>query len=223
MEREIIHIPIHYFTYNAPDVNTCVSVCILIFSFYVVLFLMFQFELYNKKNYCEPKFYYGRACRNQIADRILSNPELINAKRQFYSTMQKVGEVTDNVQTDIDRVSKGVHDGLESNEEFQRDTLDQINDVTRIVKMAAANYLGNLQGVVQSTKETSTAAWNQLQSIPALLKDLQTQINSAIVTPALAPYVGPLQKLYQSLSQMSPIQGHIQSQTPSPQVATRRQ
>jgi len=182
---------------------------------------MFQYEFYNKKNYCDPKFYYGRACRNQIADRILNNPDLINAKHRFYNAMQDVNKVIDNVQNDIDTVSQNVQDGLESNDEFQRDTLDQINDVTRIVKMATANYLGNLQGVVQSTKDTSAAVWSQLQSVPALLKELQKQINDAIVTPALAPYVGPLQKLYQSLSQMSP--SDVQSQTASPQVALRRQ
>ena len=205
MER-LTRIPLHYFSYNTPDISAFVTVSVLFFSFYVILVLMFQYEYYNAINYCDPKFYYGRACRNEIADRILSDPGLVSAKQNFYNTMQKVDAARSTDKSEIENANADVQMTLDTNAEFRQETVDQINEVTDVVNAATANYLGNLQGLVQSTQNTASSTWTQLQSIPPLLKDLQSQIQQSIVTPALAPYTGPLQKLYQSLSQLPTVQ-----------------
>ena len=198
MER-FTRIPLNYFSYNTPHISAFVTASIMFFSFYVILVLMFQYEYYNVINYCDPKFYYGRACRHAIADQILSEPGLVNAKQKFYDTMQTVSANTAADKSKIENAMTNVQMSVDANAEFRQETIDQINEVTDVVNAATANYLGNLQKSVQSTQNS---AWTQLQSIPPLLKDLQGQIRQSVVTPAMAPYVGPLQKLYQSLTQL---------------------
>lgn len=198
----IKRIPLHYFSYNAPYVSSLVTTCILFFSFYVILYLMFEYEHNNAKNICDPKFYYGRPCRNQIANRILSDPALVSVKHNFYDTMQQVNSSRSNDRNEIENAAAQVQTTLMANTNFAQDTIQQIEEVTDIANAATARYLGNVDQTIQSTQNTSPSTWAQLQTMPALIQNLQSQIQQSVITPAMAPYVGPLKKLYQSLLQL---------------------
>ena len=59
------YIPIDYFTYNRPDYYATVITLLMFGIFYIIMYLVFKYESYNRQGICDPMFYYGEACRNE--------------------------------------------------------------------------------------------------------------------------------------------------------------
>ena len=203
-------ITLSFFTYNLELYYAAMGASILYFAFYVILFRVLKYEIGNKQNICNPAFYYGQACRNQIADTILSDPGFVQAKQAYYATVQSTidesGTMT-NDNTEITDASGTVQGNLDANVNFTNSTISQIQETTNVLKTITSKYLGNMQNVINSTKNQTNSALEQIQKIPPLLSNLQQQINASIVTPALMPYTDPLQKLYNSLTEVQTVGG----------------
>ena len=210
--------PLTYYTYNSETYYASIGASILYFVFYIILFLVFKYELYNKRGFCTPMFYYGQACRNEIANTILSDPGFVQAKQTYYTTVKNTTDAINgtmvNDQYEINNADALVNDNLNDNANFTNATIGQIQEATNVLKMIASKYLGNMQTFVASTKNQSTEMWQQLQSIPPLLGQIQNQINTSIVVPALMPYTDPLRKLYNSLSEVQTIGENSMTATP---------
>ena len=204
MPMPSIYYPIHYLSYNKQSYYACIGSSILFVIFYFMLVNVLRYELNNKKNICEPNFYYSSACSNQIANTILLDTALNPSQNAFYNAVQNKYDVSQTTQeNEIDGAGKTVQGTLDANTNFTQNTIEQIQEITDIIQLITTKYLGNFQQFLQDTKSTSSTTWNQIQEIPGLLQNLQNQINQAIVTPALARYVDPLQKLYKSLTNLS--------------------
>lgn len=197
----VTYYPLHYFTYNRTIYYQCIGLTILFVSFFGIIINVFKYEMYNKKGVCDPEYYYGSACKNVIANTVLADGGLVPIMNQFYYTVENQLDPSQNAQQSaIDSAGDTVQNTINTNNQFAQNTVEQIQEVTNVVQLLTTKYLGNLQQFLQTAKSTSSATWNQIQEIPGLLNSLQSQINQAIITPALARYVDPLQKLYQSLS-----------------------
>ncbi len=200
-----IYYPIHYLSYNRQSYYACIGSSILFLAFYIILVNILRYELNNKREICEPDFYYSSACNNQMANTILASTGFSPAQNAFYNAVQNKLTVSQNEQKqEIDEADDEVQGTLDANTHFTQNTIEQIQEVTEVIQLITTKYLGNLQQFLNNAKSTSSSTWNQVQEIPGLLQNLQKQINQVVVTPALARYVDPLQKLYQSLSDLSP-------------------
>ena len=199
--------PLNYYTYNINSYYASIGASAIFLLFYIILMVVFKYELYNKKEFCDPMFYYGQACRNKIANTVINNPGFMQAKQVFYATVKDTIDASGTMVVDEAQIvdaSNMVQDNLSSNSNFINNTISQIQDTTSILKVIASKYLGNMQNLLNSTKNNSNDAWQQIQEIPQLLNNIQSQINKSIVTPALMPYTDPLKKLYKSLSDIQP-------------------
>jgi hypothetical protein len=139
-----------------------------------------------------------------MANTILTNTNFYPSQATFYNSVHRQFNVSQNSQeNEIDGAGDAIQGTLDANADFAQNTVEEIQEVTDVIQLMTTKYLGNLQQFLNNAKSTSSSTWNQVQEIPGLLQNLQNQINQAIVTPALARYVDPLQKLYQSLTDLS--------------------
>jgi len=196
-----IYYPIDYFTYNRQKYYQCIGLSILFFAFFIIVINVFQYELFNQKNVCDPKYYYGTACRNEIANTIYAKSGFMPINNQFYAAVETQFDPSLNAQkSKIDGAGEVVDDTLNGNIQFAENTVNEVEEAADVLQLMTTKYLGNLQQFMKTAKSTSSSTWDQIQQIPGLLNQLQGQINQAVVTPALARYVSPLQKLYKSLA-----------------------
>lgn len=199
-----IYYPIQYLTYNRQSYYACIGSSILFLAFYIILVNILRYELNNKRGICEPDFYYSSACNDQMANTILADTNFYPSQNTFYNAVHRQFNVSQNAQEqEIDGAGDAVQGTLDANANFTQNSIEEIQEVTDVIQLMTTKYLGNLQQFLNNAKSTSSSTWNQVQEIPGLLQNLQNQINQAIVTPALARYVDPLQKLYQSLTDLS--------------------
>lgn len=198
------YLPLTYYTYNIQNYYASIVASILFFIFYSILFVALKYEVYNKQDYCDPMFYYGKACRNDIANKIQQNEDLLKVKKKFYSnvkTLTDASGATTQDKANIELAGQTVNANLSENKEFTKNTIEQIQEITNVLNMASSKYLGNLQSLLSSTQNQSNSA---LQQIQGLLNNVQDQIKQTVIDPALARYTDPLQKLYKSLSDIKP-------------------
>lgn len=198
------YLPLTYYTYNIQNYYASIAASILFFIFYSILFVALKYEVYNKQDYCDPMFYYGKACRNDIANKIQQNEDLLKVKKKFYSnvkTLTDASGATTQDKANIELAGQTVNANLSENKEFTKNTIEQIQEITNVLNMASSKYLGNLQSLLSSTQNQSNSA---LQQIQGLLNNVQDQIKQTVIDPALARYTDPLQKLYKSLSDIKP-------------------
>jgi hypothetical protein len=206
-------VSITYFSYNAPAYYGCIGLLTIFGVFYTMLHLALKYEMYNKINKCDPMYYYGQACRNDMATTLLTDPEFLQAKHAFYDKISKyessnqayIGAQrdTENDQKAINLADTTIQSNLDGNHEFTENTIADINDITDFAKMLSTKYLGDVQTLVGSVKDEDSLVETRLKTIPAQLAILKNQINTAVVTPTMARYSAPLKKLYKSLTDMT--------------------
>jgi hypothetical protein len=147
-------------------------------------------------------FYYGGACKRQIARTALLNPDFLKIKNDYYAN------VNANIQPKIDTadssnnvVNEDVGDYLSKNKQFNQETVEEIQDMTNILNLITTKYLGNIQQfLATSSQETSSSVAQVLQDIPYMIKTVKDKLNQAIIEPTSAIFIAPLQKLYKALS-----------------------
>ena len=189
--------PINYFSYNNPSYYACSISLTLFFIFFVILFRVFNYELLNAKNVCYPTYYYGQACSNNISDTLQLDTDFVSSKEEYYNKVKQYKQSLTRDGAKINIANNEIETNMKSNDNFAETSIQQIQDATSFIQELSSKYLGNLQ---QFLKNTS----NESQELSTYLTNLQSQINQTIVQPTFAKYTDPLQKLYQSLSTITP-------------------
>ena len=209
----IKYIPIDYFTYNRPYYFATTIIIIMFSIIYIMLYLVFKYEYLNRVEVCDPMFYYGRACRNQYSNILLFNDKFLTFKKNFYEIVSKFNPKTQQTEGVRERKNKNkqiiedsekaIDNNLESNEEFSKSTIDEIDNMTTVVKLITSKYLGNLQELFGNVQNAPQYLLNNLQQLSIDLGQLQIHVQESIVDPAFAKYTAPLQKLYKYLTHIN--------------------
>ena len=209
----IKYIPIDYFTYNRPYYFATTIIIIMFSIIYIMLYLVFKYEYLNRVEVCDPMFYYGRACRNQYSNILLFNDKFLTFKKNFYEIVSKFNPKTQQTEGVRERKNKNkqiiedsekaIDNNLESNEEFSKSTIDEIENMTTVVKLITSKYLGNLQELFGNVQNAPQYLLNNLQQLSIDLGQLQIHVQESIVDPAFAKYTAPLQNLYKYLTHIN--------------------
>ena len=204
------YIPINYFTYNRPDYFGAVLIIILFTTFYFMLYLAFKFEFYNRQEHCDPMFYYGRPCNNEYSNILLFNDNFLKFKKKYYDLVSKYDEKThqyDGVRNNtkeneesLKEDDEKINDNLEKNKDFNTDTIDEINKITKVTNLITTKYLGNIQAILANVQNAPKYVLENLQNVSLEMAELKNAIQQTIVTPAFKKYTAPLEKLYRSLT-----------------------
>lgn len=198
------YVPLYYSTYNLPYTNAATLTLILFFFIYSLLYSVLIYEFNKKKNICDPKYYYGKGCRNFVANTLTADPNFKAQKAEFYNTKDKVNK---RIQIDRDTIM-GIDDSnadfISRSNIFSKNTIGQIQELTDIVKTMSVKYLGNLQTAITYNPDANPQFSMEQAKIPPILASLQNTINKTIVNPTYARYGDPLEKLYKSLANISP-------------------
>lgn len=206
----IKYIPINYFTYNKPYYFATTIIMIMFSIIYIMLYLVFKYEYLNRVEVCDPMFYYGRACRNEYSNILLFNEKFLTFKKNFYEIVSKfdpktketkgVRENTVKNKQLIEDSEEKIDDNMQSNEEFSKSTIDEINNMSTVAKLISSKYLGNLQEIFGNVQDAPKYLLNNLQQLSIDLGQLKNHVRNSIVDPAFAKYTAPLNKLYKYLT-----------------------
>ena len=206
------YIPIDYFTYNRPEYVAAFLILSLFFIFYVVLYMIFQYEYWNRVGYCHPMYYYGQACRNQYSNVILKDPQFLQLKKAYYDKLASFNEETKKYQglrTDIKEnenkiveSENAIEEVMKDNDDFASTSIEEIKKLTAIAHLITTKYLGNLEELLKNIKHAPAHVTEALRGLPEHLAILQTEIQKTTINPLFAPYTAPLQKLYRSLTEI---------------------
>lgn len=204
------YVPIHYFTYNRPEYFGAVLIIIMFSIFYVMLYFAFKFELYNRQEYCDPMFYYGRPCNNEYSKMLLFNDKFLKFKQEYYDLVAKYNEKTNSYEgvrenttenkKNVEDAEENIEDNLESNRNFGKTTMEEIQKITSISNLITTKYLGNIQSVLSNVQNAPKYVLDNLQSLSTELGKLRNDIQKTVVNPAFKKYTAPLEKLYRSLT-----------------------
>jgi hypothetical protein len=156
-------------------------------------------------------FYYGQSCRNLVSTQLLSNPDIIKSKANFYkklndynpATNQYTGseQILNHSRELIENVTHpAIETVAENNKEFIRQNENEINSMTSLLQLISLKYLGNVKAIIQYATDIPATVQSQLQNIPGDIDNLKIIVKKALIDPAYMKYSEPLRKLYQSLS-----------------------
>lgn len=203
------YIPIDYFTYNRPDYCAAVITLILFGIFYVILYWIFKYESNNRKGICDPRFYYGDACRNLQSNKMLLHPEFLTMKKSYYDRVAKFNEKTKEYEgvrertqegkDDLEQASDNIQSNLDSNTAFGKDSVDELKKISTISQLIASKYLGNMKSLLENAPKELL---DNLRELPIQIGELKNQIQATIINPTFASYTAPMQKLYKSLTEI---------------------
>ena len=204
-------IPLFYESYNK-SIYIAAILCILLFiTFLIMSYLALKYETYNNQNKCDPMFYYGQSCRNLISNQILLNPDIVDSKSNFYKKLNNYNPTTqqftgaeqtihDSRQM-LENVSMpALENAMENNKEFIRINENEINSMSSLLQNISLKYLGNVQNIIHHASNLPTSVQSQLQNIPTEIENLKKMVKKSLIDPAYAKYSAPLNKLYQSLT-----------------------
>jgi len=201
------YIPISYYTYNSHNLFLSTTITILFSVFFAISYLAFSYETSNKADVCNPTFYYGNACKRQIAKTALLDHNFLKRKHEYYLAASNNNRIIDKDANNNSTVSDTVSGYLTDNKEFNEATIQEIEDITDVLNLIATKYLGNIQQfLASSTQSTSEPVITALNNIPGMIESIQNKLNNAIVEPASAVFVSPLQKLYKALLNVNTVQ-----------------
>ena len=208
----IKYIPIDYFTYNRPYYVATVLIVTLFSIIYIMLYLVFKYEYLNRLEICDPMFYYGRPCRNEYSKLLLFNDQFLTFKKNFYDIISKFNpktKETEGVRSNtaknkeiVQNADETISKNIQSNEDFSKSTLEEINNMTTVAKLITSKYLGNLQELFGNVQNAPQYLLNNLKQLSIDLGQLKSHVQETIVDPAFAKYTSPLQKLYKYLTEI---------------------
>jgi hypothetical protein len=204
------YIPINYFTYNRPEYFGATLIILLFSIFYVMLYLAFKYEYYNRHEYCDPMFYFGRPCNNEYSKILLFNDQFLEFKKKYYDLVSKYDEKTNSYngirentnqnKESINDNEETIEDNLESNEQFGKNTVNEIKKITSISNLITSKYLGNIQEILSDVQNAPQYVLDNIKSLSLELGKLKNDIQKTIITPSFKKYTAPLEKLYRSLT-----------------------
>jgi len=195
-------IPLYYKTYNARYVSLAI-ILIAIFVFGIrILYLVLQYELFNRQEYCDPRFYYGRACNNLISRSVLMDSTFLKKKKEYYVSSI---EVDDEINKDSDKIIANrskIEDanGL-SSPEFIEESAEKVKFITDQLNAIKLSYLGNPDKKVrQSISELNSSFLSEIKDLPVRLQEIQGMFTNGIILPSSVHLIDALQKLHKSVN-----------------------
>jgi hypothetical protein len=131
-----------------------------------------------------------------ISDTVQSDKSFSQVKQAFYTQADLYAAANTTGSGQVSSADIDITENIEDNNSFTQETIKQITDITNLIKGLTQKYLGNMKKMV----DTSSGA---LQEIPRYLTELQNAIQTTTSNSMLSKYTAPLEKLYQSLSDMN--------------------
>jgi methyl-accepting chemotaxis protein len=131
-----------------------------------------------------------------ISDTVQSDKSFSQVKQAFYTQADLYAAANTTGSGQVASADIDITENIEDNNSFTQETIKQITDITNLIKGLTQKYLGNMKKMV----DTSSGA---LQEIPRYLTELQNAIQTTTSNSLLSKYTAPLEKLYQSLSDMN--------------------
>ena len=87
-----------------------------------------------------------------------------------------------------------IEDNLESNEQFGKNTVNEIKKITSISNLITSKYLGNIQEILSDVQNAPQYVLDNIKSLSLELGKLKNDIQKTIITPSFKKYTAPLEK-----------------------------
>ena len=195
---------ITYITYNYRNVFTTSIILFLYLFFISRMYLAIKFEILNKRNKCDVRYYYSKPCRNEIANNILFDPTFLDYKKRYFTNIET--NISPNLDTTIS-FSEVESRKIDKNETVHKakvenatsDVKSQFQIAADSLQVVVASILGNLNSVVNAFTIQNTDILSGLTNLKDQLPTPSGAIADAL-NPSVAKIVSPLQKLYKSLT-----------------------
>ena len=195
-------IPLYYKTYNARYASLAIIIFIIFIFGMRVLYIILQYELFNRQAYCDPKYYYGKACNNLITKSILMDPNFLKRKKAFYDSSTKINKEINDNSKEIDKDESNINNSNElSSPAFIDDSTKKVDYITNQLNAIKTTYLGNPDNKLkQSILKLNDSFLNELKDLPVRLQDIQSMVTDGIILPSSTRLIDSLQKLYKSVN-----------------------
>lgn len=201
------YIDINYATYNTRSYYMSIVILILYIAFITKLFVAIKFEVLNKRNECDINFYYGKPCRNYIANNVLTDHRLVSSKQQFFDNAnQKITPTLDTDGTFINVDEKNINNNIKKHEKKlseNKDTVQsQFQKVSEAMNYTVSSILDNFNGLLNIFNVNNMDILNGFNNLQQRVSSSPGAINPIVnvIRPTIASTTAPLQKLYQSLT-----------------------
>jgi hypothetical protein len=172
---------LNYMKYNSHNWYAANIAGIICVTVYCIFLNVLQFEGFNRMDICHPYFYQSSACRKLIAKTIADDPNFSSMKNSY---TKKVYDTDASLVKQVQQVSSKV----ESQDATVSGKLSQIVDE---LQRMGSSYLGMLRTEASQPSDHHDAS---------VLTQLKSLLDATVVDPAMTKYVGPLTRLYTTLS-----------------------
>lgn len=193
-------IPLYYKTYNARYVSLAI-ILIAIFVFGIcVLYLILQYELFNRQAICDPKFYYGNACNNLINQSILMDPTFLKKKKEYYESSIEINKDINKDSVEIKSDTSKINNSNKlSSPEFIEESTKKVDSITDQLNSIKASYLGNTNNKLkESISQLNNSFLSEIKDLPVRLQEIQGMFTNGVILPSSTHLIDALQKLYKS-------------------------
>jgi hypothetical protein len=194
-------IPLSYYSYNKRILLVSVIIILCFITFISIATMAMRYELFNKQDFCDPTFYYGRACRNVIAKNMIEDPNFVKYKQKYYSNIDKSINPRISLDTsDIDNANVEVNaNEVLTSDAFIDNSTKKIVNITDVLTQIKTQSLGSLgEKAAQPIKDLNNIISDKLKDLPNMLKQIQSQLNDGFIKPSTLHLYDALEKLYKS-------------------------
>ena len=195
-------IPLYYKTYNTQYVFlSAILMVMFVFGFFI-LYTILQYELFNRQAYCDPRYYYGRACTDLTTESILKDPTFLKKKKSYYDSLTKSDEIVkkDGLEIGSDYKTINEENGL-SNPIFIEESAKKVNSMVDKLTTIKSSYLGNPdRNLIQSIDLLNNSFLTELQDLPKKLSQIQDMFTDGVILPSTTHLIDALKKLYKSVN-----------------------
>jgi len=195
-------VPLYYTTYNKRFIVLTILILLCFLTFISISAVAMRYELFNKQDFCDPTFYYGRACRNVISKNMTQDPDFIKYRKKFYNN---IDEVINPLKIANQEMIKVASDSLNKNQaltsdKFINSSAEKVDKITDTLKRIKSQSLGELgSDVSQPIQEINNTISSKLKNdLPNILSDIQSKLNNGFIKPSTIHLYNALDKLYKA-------------------------
>lgn len=195
-------IPLYYKTYNARYVSLAIILIAIFVLGISVLYVILQYELFNRQAYCNPRFYYGNACNNLISRSVLMDPTFLKKKKEYYENSIKIDEDVnkDGAKIDLNTSDAENANGI-SSPAFIEESAKKVEKITNQLNSIKSSYLGNPNNKLkQSISQLNNSFLSEIKDLPVRLQEIQGMFTDGVILPSSTHLIDALQKLYKSVN-----------------------
>jgi len=160
-----------------------------------------RYELFNKQGFCDPTFYYGKACRDTISGNMTQDPDFIKYKQRFYGNIDNlIDPMINEDEKDIGDLELNINksESLVSDEFIDAST-KKISKITDILTRIKTQSLGNLGSeFVKPLNDINKTISEKLKDLPNVLNDIKIKLHNGFIKPSTIHLYDALDKLYKS-------------------------